>query len=523
MAPTAASVEAETEAATATATATAEPEPTATSSPTAVPATATATAHLPEVEETASAPAAPAAAEATGEDLLLGDDFRDSGSGWPTAQSFDNYYIGYHEPEWYHVEIQAANEYAPVVLEGQSFDDVVAEAEMFVETALSADSGDYRYGLVLRRAGRQFYAFTISPRTGTWAVLKSSPASLEVVDEGSSEVIRGPEEADTLRVDAVGSTFTFHVNGEVVSELQDGDYGSGELGFFVETFDSPRVHVHYDTLRVAVPRDESVLLSDDFQDSGSGWPSARSFDNYYIGYHEPEWYHVEVQAANEYAPVVLEGQAFDDVTAEAEIFVENSLSADSGDFRYGLAMRRSGRQFYAFTVNPRRGEWAVLKSSPTSLTVLAEGSDDSIRGLEAADTLRVDAAGSRFLFHVNGNVVADLQDGDYTSGELGFFVQTFDSPRAHIHYDSLSIREVDAPAPLCTVITSSLNLRPGPGTAYAPPLRALPEGTRLIPRIRSGFPPWIQVEIADSGQTGWVYAATPYASCNFDISDLPLP
>ena len=35
---------------------------------------------------------------------------------------------------------------------------------------------------------------------------------------------------------------------------------------------------------------ESVLYEDDFADPASGWPNELVFDNYYIGYHEPEFY-----------------------------------------------------------------------------------------------------------------------------------------------------------------------------------------------------------------------------------------
>ncbi len=278
------------------------------------------------------------------------------------------------------------------------------------------------------------------------------------------------------------------------------------------------------TPETAAPEtEEDLLVDDNFRDSGSGWPETQQFDNYYIGYHEPEWYHVELQAPHDYYPVVLEGQNFEDVSVEAEAFVETSLSAEDGDFRYGLVLRRAGKQFYAFTIDPRSGAWAVLKSSPTSLETLIEGNDESIKGLSQSDRLRVDALGSAFTFHINDNVVAELEDDEYNTGEIGFFVQTFASERVHIHYDTMSIREVNAPAPKCTIISPSLNLRPGPGIAYAPVIRSLPQDTRVIPLTQSAFLPWIQVQVANTDETGWLYASEPYAFCNFDISELPGP
>ena len=483
------------------------------------PATATATATTAAEAEVIATPELTATPEPAPAGVHIQDDFVDASSGWP-AQDYDNYYIGYHEPEWYHVEVRQPNDYAAVVLQEQIFDDVTVETEVFVEESLSAPEGDFRYGLVLRRSGKQFYAFTISPRTKSWSVIKSSPTSLAELQSGTMESI-GAEGRDRLRVDADGSRFTFTVNGQQASQVEDGDYNGGELGFFVQTFDSPRAHIHYDSLMVSDVGLERVLYDDTFQSSGSGWQQ-QAYDNYYLGYHEPDWYHVEVQAQNDSAVSVVPGQSFDNVTAETEAFVEEGLSAAEGDFQYGLVLRRMGRQFYAFAISPRTSTWRVLKSSATALQLLDQGSYETT-GDAAADTLRVDAIGSSFTFHINDQQISNVHDADYSEGELGFYVETFDSPRAHIHYDSLTVREVNMPAPLCTVTAASLNLRAGPGVAYRPPIAALLTGTELEPLARSAFLPWIQVRVQGSEQVGWVYADPIYATCNFALADLPLP
>jgi hypothetical protein len=284
-----------------------------------------------------------------------------------------------------------------------------------------------------------------------------------------------------------------------------------------------------------------VLYTDDFTRPDSGWPGTTVFDNYYIGYHEPEYYHVEVRVPHDSEVVVLPEHSFDDFSAEAQVFPDQANTAPEGDFRYGLAVRRAGRQFYAFTISSRTQAWTVLKSSPASLEVLAQGSDDSIRGEAGEDTLRVDAQGSTFTFHINGRAVSQVSDADYSSGELGFYVETFDAPRVHIHYDSLTIRQVEGPQPgqadvvaeaatpaptpsplQCSVVTPMLNLRRGPGTFYTPPIAGLPSGTLLEPLGRSPDSLWLQVRVAASGEEGWVAAAAAYISCNVFVNELPV-
>ena len=79
--------------------------------------------------------------------------------------------------------------------------------------------------------------------------------------------------------------------------------------------------------------------------------------------------------------------------------------------------------------------------------------------------------------------------------------------------------------PTCVVQAAGLNLRTGPGTAFAPPLGALGRGTQLTPLAFTprGFPSgqWIQVQVLPGGQIGWISAAQQSVSCNVDLTALP--
>jgi len=79
------------------------------------------------------------------------------------------------------------------------------------------------------------------------------------------------------------------------------------------------------------------------------------------------------------------------------------------------------------------------------------------------------------------------------------------------------------PESSCTVL-QDLNLRSGPGTAYRPPLRALPANTIVAPL---GFAPqgipggsWAYVQTANQ-EKGWVSAGAQYLSCNVEVANLP--
>ena len=78
----------------------------------------------------------------------------------------------------------------------------------------------------------------------------------------------------------------------------------------------------------------------------------------------------------------------------------------------------------------------------------------------------------------------------------------------------------------CTVV-SGVNLRPGPGTAYDPPLAGLGPNTTLRPLAFSpvGYPlgQWLQVEVLGTGQIGWVSAGPQWISCDSDVAALQPP
>ena len=412
----------------------------ATPEPTSLPE-ATPTVESTEPEST------PTAKPTVDEGLLYYDDFTNPATGW-TEEKFDNYFVGYHEPEYYHIEITSPNyKTAMFGAEKQSFEDVTIEVKAFTVAAKTATTGDFTYGTAFRRSGDQYYAFTISPRTKKWFVLKSTPNALEVLAEGTEKSIHDLDAADILRVDARGSDFDFLINDQLVGQVSDADYASGEVGFFVQTLDSPNVHIHFDDvaiLKAAETSDQGTIYEDNFTNPATGWTEEK-FDNYFVGYHEPEYYHIEISSPNYKTAIFApEKKSFEDATFEVKAFTVAAKTATSGDFEYGTAFRRSGDQYYAFTISPRTKKWFVLKSSPNALEVLAEGTDESIHDLDAADVLRVDAQGSDFTFLINDRLVGQVSDSDYASGEFGFFVQTLDSPNVHIHFDDVAIRNFEA-------------------------------------------------------------------------------
>ncbi len=375
------------------------------------------------------------------DDILVLDDFTDETSGWPIMEE-GSVLSGYHPPDYYHVQSGQPNQIATAYF-GGDFQNIGLETNVFVDST-DTETGDFRYGLITRRNGDQFYAFTVSPRAGIWQVLKASPDGLQKMDEGTIDTLsNSTDHPDRLRVDASGNKFLFSINGELITVLHDASYSSGDIGFYVETFDESRAHVHYDLVQAQVIDElpeTAVLLSDDFTDPGSGWPIID--DNVTLsGYHPPDYYHVQSGTANHRSTAFLP-RRFRDYTVEANVFVD-STDSETGDFYYGLGVRQNEDDYYALLVSPRAGQWQVIANNAEGSTLLGSG-EIALQGIGTTDRFRIDAQGDEIIFHINGRPLLGVTDVAAAEGGIGFIVETLDETRAHVHYDTLTVRDVEA-------------------------------------------------------------------------------
>jgi serine/threonine-protein kinase len=227
---------------------------------------------------------------------------------------------------------------------------------------------------------------------------------------------------------------------------------------------------------------EGVLYQDEFANPASGWPVA-SEQNSKLGYHPQSFYHLELTTPNDTLLSTRE-LGFANYLAETEALVDHT-GTEGGQFQYGLVVRRNGDDYYAFTIAPRAHTWQAMLNAAGGATVLAEGSEDSIQGDKGVNRLQVEANGPNFAFIINGRKVAQFTDATLATGEVGFIVHNVDATLVHVHYNSLTLREVQAavtpsePAPTLPP-TPAPSETAVPATATPTPI-PLPEGMALIP------------------------------------------
>ena len=259
--------------------------------------------------------------------------------------------------------------------------------------------------------------------------------------------------------------------------------------------------------------DPNILYQDDFTNPTTGWDVAE-FDNYFIGYHEPESYHIEIKSPFLKAPVVgipdAAAHDYPDATIETQVQTVSGRTSTEGDYRYGLVFRRTGDQYYAFTISPITKKWEVFKSSPSGLVSLAEGVEDSIHELDVDDVLRVDAKGPNFLFSINERLVGQVTDSDYPGGEIGFYAENVENANTHVHFGNLIVREVKYSLK-CDVVGGTLYVRSGPGKNFAQ-IGLLSDGDSVTALGKSNNQ-WIKIVLEGSDEPGWVSYSEGFMTC----------
>src|SRR5690606_7654965 len=109
---------------------------------------------------------------------------------------------------------------------------------------------------------------------------------------------------------------------------------------------------------VTVVPDEDIYFQDDFANPESGWPNSNS-ETGLFGYHPPDDYHVEVFRPNAVA-TVFRNPSQNDYTLEVAVRIDHTDTPED-QFRYGVAFRRQGDNYYAFTISPLNGSWQVFR------------------------------------------------------------------------------------------------------------------------------------------------------------------
>ncbi len=181
----------------------------------------------------------------------------------------------------------------------------------------------------------------------------------------------------------------------------------------------------------------NVLFQDDFSDPTSGWSVSNETDRV-IAYQDGGLRFFVNQAHYDYWSVP--GLNFSDVHIDADA----TKLAGPDDNDLGILCRyRDQNNFYGFLISSD-GYYGISKMKNGEHTLIGMDGmrvSQTIQTGQATNHIRADCIGSTLALYVNGEKLYEVQDADFTSGDVGLLVGTFDQPGADVRFNNFVVTE----------------------------------------------------------------------------------
>jgi hypothetical protein len=199
--------------------------------------------------------------------------------------------------------------------------------------------------------------------------------------------------------------------------------------------------IEIDFIRLTAPLADSdlnfdqLLFEDDFSDTESGWPRSELW-NYGSGYTEGS-YQIWVNIPN-FVYASNRDTNLGDVRMEVE-----ARKASGTDYSYyGLVCRRVDLDnSYLFFVGPD-GFYAVAKMVEGEIMPVGMAQflpSEIINQGSTSNLIRADCVGEQLRLIVNGRVLVEVHDSEFTFGCVGMLAGTFSEPEIVALFDNFKI------------------------------------------------------------------------------------
>ncbi len=177
----------------------------------------------------------------------------------------------------------------------------------------------------------------------------------------------------------------------------------------------------------------SVLYSEDFSDTSSGWDIADEGD-YAVGYQNGR-YEMELRLDN-YFVWSIAGENFQDayITVEAEPMVL------TGEGDYGVVCRyQDADNYYALEVS-EDGFFTIWKRVAGEFIPLVDWEESDILPLDGSMvTIQAACVGNSLGLAADGVLLAEVQDNTFSEGDVGLIAGTWDTVGLVIAYDNFVV------------------------------------------------------------------------------------
>ncbi len=188
----------------------------------------------------------------------------------------------------------------------------------------------------------------------------------------------------------------------------------------------------------ASPRSSTstVLFSDNFSDTGSGWDRADESD-YFSDYYT-NTYRIVVHTSMSDSWANPDSNKFGDVSVE----VDATKNGGPDDNDFGLICRYVDVNQFYYGVISSDGYFGITKVTSDSSKLLGRDTlefNAAINQGSATNHLRLDCVGDVITLYVNGQQIDQQIDGAYSTGNTGLIAGAYDTPGTDILFDNFFV------------------------------------------------------------------------------------
>jgi len=184
-----------------------------------------------------------------------------------------------------------------------------------------------------------------------------------------------------------------------------------------------------------VQPENSVLFQDDFSDPLSGWDQVDVNDG--VTDYVDGVYRIFVNTTNTDV-WANPGLSFND--SYVEVMATKVAGDNNNDF--GLICRYQDENNFYFFIISSDGYYGIGKVVNGEQLLIGNDSmppSEVIRQGDESNHLRAGCVGSQLSLAVNGQMLAEYEDTDFVSGDIGLLAGSFENPGTDIHFDNLVV------------------------------------------------------------------------------------
>ena len=183
---------------------------------------------------------------------------------------------------------------------------------------------------------------------------------------------------------------------------------------------------------------QDVLFQDDFSDTASGWEVGQ-YDDGDVGYGDGYYFVTSTRRGG--AMWGVANRSFTDTIIDVDATQVRAPANNNNAYGVkcrvqpggtggdGYALMISGVGYYSIQII-REGDYEALVDWTTS---------SAIRQGNATNHIRAVCAGDRLALYVNEQLLAEVNDSTYTSGDISFMAATLEDEVTEVHFDNLVV------------------------------------------------------------------------------------